>query len=164
MNPEEGQLRSQIMDRFGLRIVMKGLIDKQLKHEAYLRVRKYLANPRQLMLEYNMETMMAQAEIQVARDTLDKVVIPDNITSQVLELIESLKIDSLRAEVSLFEALRAFAALDGRITVKYDDVQAVAPMALRMRRSAFMDKYLSDQFREEEEINNSVNSLFSKIH
>ena len=71
-----------------------------------------------------------------------------------MERIRQLKIDSLRAEVTLFEASRAFAALDGRLEVSSEDIQRIAPMALRMRRSAFIEKYLSEQSVEEEEINN----------
>ena len=68
-----------------------------------------------------------------------------------------LKIDSLRVEVTLFEAARAFAALDGRLEVNIDDLHIIAPMALRMRRSTFIEKYLTEQSLEEEEIRNTVN-------
>src|SRR4030042_2187886 len=154
MNPEEGRLRPQIMDRFGLRIVVKGLSDESERLEAYQRVRAYLANPRQIVLEFTEETKIAQTEIQIARDILPKVKIPEIAADMGLEIIRQLKIDSLRAEVTLFEASRAFAALDGRLEVSSQDIQRIAPMALRMRRSAFIEKYLSEQSIEEEEINN----------
>jgi magnesium chelatase subunit I len=162
MNPEEGRLRPQIMDRFGLRIVVKGLTDTSQRLDAYKRVQAYLTNPRQVMLEYIGETKIAQTEIQMARDILPKVKIPGNVSNLALDLIHQLKIDSLRAEVTIYEAVRAFAALDGRLEVKSEDLHIIAPMALRMRRSSFIEKYLSEQSMEEEEINKIVDSTLLK--
>jgi len=162
MNPEEGRLRPQIMDRFGLRILVIGLEDKDQRLEAYKRVQTYLSNPRQVMLEYDDETRMAQAEVQLARDILPEVKIPESLSNQGLELIRTLKIDSLRAEITLFEAIRAFAALDNRKVVNPEDLKIIAPMALRMRRSEFIEKYLSDQSVEEIEIKNAVSNTLMK--
>jgi magnesium chelatase subunit I len=162
MNPEEGRLRPQIMDRFGLRIVVKGLEDKEQRLEAYKRVRTYLANPRKVMLEYGDETRTAQAEIQLARDLLPEVKIPESLSNQGLELIRSLKIDSLRAEITLFEAIRALTALDNRKEAVPEDLRIIAPMALRMRRSEFIHKYLTDQSVEEKEIIQVVNNTLKK--
>jgi magnesium chelatase subunit I len=159
MNPEEGKLRPQIMDRFGLRVVVRGLDDKEQRLEAYKRVRSWLINPRQLAQQYSDETQIAQAEIQAARDMLPEVAIPEELSGQVLELIRSLNIDSLRAEITLFESARAFAALDNRKTVNRQDIQSIAPMALRLRRSEFMEKYLVNQASEEKEILNAVESI-----
>jgi magnesium chelatase subunit I len=157
MNPEEGRLRPQIMDRFGLRVIVKGLEDTNQRLEVYERVQRYLSNPRQVMLEYRNETNTAQIEVQIARDILPEVKIPEAVSKQGLDLIHSLKIDSLRAEITLFEASRAFAALDNRKVVESEDLQIIAPMALRMRRSAFIEKYFTDQIVEEKEIKNAVN-------
>jgi magnesium chelatase subunit I len=162
MNPEEGRLRPQIMDRFGLRIVVKGLTDTNQRLEAYKRVQAYLANPRQVMLEYIDETKIAQTEVQMARDILNNVKISGNCYNLALDLIHQLKIDSLRAEVTLFEAARAFAALDGRLEVTIEDFQIIAPMALRMRRSTFIEKYMSEQSMEEEEIKKTVDRTLVK--
>jgi magnesium chelatase subunit I len=162
MNPEEGRLRPQIMDRFGLRIIVKGLEDKDQRLEAYKRVQTYLSNPRQVTLEYDNETRLAQAEIQLARDILPEVTIPESLSNQGLELIRALKIDSLRAEITLFEAIRAFAALDNRKEANIEDLRIIAPMALRMRRSEFIEKYLSDQSIEEKEINNAIRNTLIK--
>lgn len=152
MNPEEGRLRPQIMDRFGLRIVARGLEDVQDRLEAYKRVESYLSNPRRIMLDYKDETRLAQAEIQIARELLPEVIVPEDVSRNGLELIRQLKIDSLRAEITLFEAARAFAALDNRKAVSLKDIHTIAAMALRMRRSEFIEKYLSNQSQEEQEI------------
>ena len=73
INPEEGRLRPQIMDRFGLRIVVKGLDDINMRMEAYKKVQAYNSNPRQVILEYSDETSIAQTEVQIARDLLPEV-------------------------------------------------------------------------------------------
>jgi magnesium chelatase subunit I len=156
MNPEEGRLRPQIMDRFGLRVVVQGLEDVNQRLEAYKRVHAYNANPRQVMLEYSDETKKAQNEVQIARDVLREVKIPESVSSHGLNLIQKLKIDSLRAEVTLFEAARAYAALDGRLEVTVEDINKIAPMSLRMRRSEFIRKFISDQSVEEAEIKQTI--------
>jgi magnesium chelatase subunit I len=68
-------------------------------------------------------------------------------------------IDSLRAEISWFEAARAYAAADARDKVTSEDLKAVAPMTLRLRRSLFMAEYFSSQEGEEVEMNSLLNSL-----
>ena len=161
MNPEEGRLRPQIMDRFGLRIVVEGLDDINLRMEAYKRVQAYLTNPRQVMLEYSGETSLAQTEVQIAKDILPEVILPEQVSNLGLDLIRHLNIDSLRAEITLFEACRAFAALDNRKAVSPEDLQTIAPMALRMRRSEFIEKYLTDQSVEEKEIKNAIDDTLT---
>ena len=64
--------------------------------------------------------------------------------------------------MTIYEAVRAFAALDGRLEVKSEDLHIIAPMALRMRRSSFIEKFLSEQSMEEEEINKIVDSTLLK--
>ncbi len=159
MNPEEGRLRPQIMDRFGLRVVVPGLGGEDASEqrlEAYQRVRAYLENPRKVVLQYAEETSLAQSEIQAARQLLPKVKLPDEVTGQGLKWINELQLDSLRAEITLFEAARAYAAMDGRQEVSPDDIRCVAPMALRMRRSKFMEEFFAHQDSEE----NELSSLF----
>jgi magnesium chelatase subunit I len=162
MNPEEGRLRPQIMDRFGLRLVVRGLDDTNQRLEAFKRVQAYLANPRQVMQEYIDETKIAQAEIQIARDILPDVKIPEQVSHHGLDLIQQLNIDSLRAEITLFESCRALAALDNRKEVSLEDLNIIAPMALRMRRSKFIEDYLTDQNEEENEIKKVVHDAREK--
>ena len=77
-------------------------------------------------------------------------------------IVHALQIDSLRAEITLFEAAKAYAAMDGRPEVCINDLRAVTPMAVRMRRSAFMSRYFSDRAQEEEEISNAINETIQK--
>jgi magnesium chelatase subunit I len=152
MNPEEGWLRPQIQDRFGLRVIVKGLHEAEDRLEAYHRVQAYQTNPRQAVLQYSAETTTARMEIQAAKALLPEVVIPEEVAKLGLNIIHSLEIDSLRAELTLFEAGRAYAAAEGRKTVTQDDIYEIAPMALRLRRSQFITQYLSQQKDEDSEI------------
>ena len=162
MNPEEGNLRPQIMDRFGLRVVVHGLEDPQDRMEAYRRARAYRLNPRATVAQYAYETELARNEIQTARNLLEKVDIPNEVLTVGTRIVQQMGVDSLRAEITLFEAARAYAASDGRTTVTLDDLKIVVPLALRLRLSPFMVKYFNEQSKEEEqlkEILKEVNSI-----
>lgn len=142
MNPEEGQLRPQIMDRFGLRVAVQGLTDPALRLEAYRRAQTYHQNPRKMIAAFEHATRIALTEINAARELLPAVEIPDSIAQAGIQVVQSLKIDSLRAEITWFEAARAYAAADGRMQVSLDDLKELAPMVLRLRHSDFMPKYI----------------------
>lgn len=152
MNPEEGRLRPQILDRFGLRIIVRGLNEPAERLDAYNRVRDYLSNPRRVIANFRDETQIAREEILSARERLPKVRLSEAAAQAGLDVIRGLEIDSLRAEITLFEAARAYAAADGRELATVDDLREVAPMALRQRRSAFMVEYFNNQAQEESEI------------
>jgi magnesium chelatase subunit I len=160
MNPEEGRLRPQIQDRFGLRVVVRGLDDIEERLEAYKRVHTYLTNRRYTIEEYQLETDIAKVEIQTAREIMNKVVLPDEVARIGLELINRLKIDSLRAEITLFESARAHAAADARTMVTKDDIQEVALMSLRLRRSGFIADYIEQQQAEDNEILQAQQTAF----
>jgi magnesium chelatase subunit I len=159
MNPEEGKLRPQILDRFGLRVIVRGLDTPAERLEAYRRVRAYLTNPRAMNALYAAETQAALEEIQAARARLPRVVLPERLANQAIRLVQKMGIDSLRAEITWFEAARAYAAADGRERVTASDLRVVAPMALRLRRSAFMTEYFHQQEGEEEEMRRLLSEL-----
>lgn len=161
MNPEEGILRPQIMDRFGLRVIVRGLSSPEGRLEAYRRVHEYLEMPRKIIQRYQSETEMALMEIQNARDILPNVDLQSEIAMLGLKLIEQLKIDSLRAEITLFEAACAYAALDGRTNVLLEDLKSVGLMSLRMRRSKFIEEFSSNQKNEEDEIMTIIENTFN---
>jgi len=160
MNPEEGRLRPQIQDRFGLRVVVRGLSDVGERLEAYQRVRSYLENRRRTVAGFQVETEIARAELQAARNLVHHVTLPEAVAKRGLELINHLKIDSLRAEITLFEAARAYAAADARSSVTQQDLEEVALMALRLRRSEFITNYFDHQQSEDDEIIQAQKLLF----
>ncbi|MCK4801023.1 MAG: ATP-binding protein [Anaerolineales bacterium] len=159
MNPEEGHLRPQIMDRFGLRVVVEGLESKQDRLEAYQRTRAYRESSRAFVAQYASATQLFKEEIQASRETMKDIELPEEVAQTGLELIENLEVDSLRAEITLFEAARAHAAADARDQVTLEDIRAVAPMALRLRRSSFIDQYIADQSSETELLEKAINEL-----
>jgi len=159
MNPEEGRLRPQILDRFGLRVIVHGLEDAAERLEAYRRVQAYLANPRQMAGQFSAEMEAAASEIRSARAQVRNVILPDAIANPAIELVQRMGIDSLRAEITWFESARAYAAADGRNEVTRDDLKTVAPMALRLRRSQFMSEYLKGQLLEEKELSSLLGNF-----
>jgi len=152
MNPEEGRLRPQILDRFGLRVIVRGLEDTDERLEAYRRVNAYLESPRQMIAQFSAEMQAASSEIREARARVNKVKLPDKVANPAIQLVQKLGVDSLRAEITWFEAARAHAAADGRDEVSPDDLKAVAPMTLRLRRSTYMNEYFKGQQGEEKEM------------
>jgi magnesium chelatase subunit I len=162
MNPEEGRLRPQILDRFGLRVIVRGLENIAERLEAYRRVQAYLTNPRQMVGQFSAEMEAAAAEIRNARERVKKVVVPDQVANPAIELVQSLGVDSLRAEITWFESARAFTAADNREEVTMDDLVAVAPMALRLRRSLFMNEYFEGQIGEEKELSHLLAGVGEK--
>ena len=159
MNPEEGRLRPQIMDRFGLRVIVRGLDDAKERLEAYRRVQAYLQAPRQVIGTYSDEMSAVRTELEATRKRLTDVRISDKIAKEAIALIQTLGVDSLRAEITWFEAARAYTAASGRTKVKLSDLHIVAPMALRLRRSTYMDEYFNAQQAEEEELANLLGAF-----
>lgn len=159
MNPEEGRLRPQILDRFGLRVIVRGLESAGDRLEAYRRVQSYLANPRRMIAQFSDEMEAAASEIRAARERARQVVVPDGVAKPAIELVQRMGIDSLRAEITWFESARAYAAADGRGEVTAEDLVAVAPMALRLRRSKFMNEFFKGQVSEEKELSSLLDSF-----
>lgn len=159
MNPEEGRLRPQIMDRFGLRIVVRGLTEPAERLEVYRRVQAYQSSPRRISMQFMDENTVVSEEIQKTRELVPEVELPERIAEHGLNLIGKLRIDSARAEITLFEAARAYTALDGRTKVEIGDLFMVAPMALRMRRSQYMEDFFAGQKNEESELINLLEKV-----
>lgn len=162
MNPEEGNLRPQIMDRFGLRVIVQGLETVEDRWEAYQRVTKHRDNPRSYCSQFTEMTALARDEISAAIQALPRVKLTDEVAQMGIRLIQALKIDSLRAEITLFEAARAYTAADNRLEITQDDLRAVAPMALRMRQSDFISSYIEEKSHEEDEISTLLDLLTEK--
>ncbi|MGD9046661.1 MAG: ATP-binding protein [Anaerolineae bacterium] len=149
MNPEEGELRPQIQDRFGLRVLVDGLEVPEERLEVYRRVRAFREHPHWLIAALAEDTISFGEEIERARDLLGRVEFAPGAEKLALEIIHELEISSHRAEITTLEAARAYAAADGRELAVETDVAAVAPMALRQRRSRFMYEYFQAAKEEE---------------
>ena len=153
MNPEEGVLRPQILDRFGLRVFVGGLSNPEERLKAYQHATAFRADPRAFVKEFLPITQAAQTEIIAARARVKNIQLPNDLAQDSIKAIRSLGIDSLRAEISWFESAKAHAACDDRLEVTREDLRVVAPMCLRLRRSQFMTDYFNHQNLEEQELN-----------
>ena len=152
MNPEEGALRPQIHDRFGLRVLIRGIQEADQRLEIYRRAMAYKTKPYRFVTDWAAETNAAAIEIVEARKRLSSVTFGKDVQAQALQWIEALNIDSHRAEMTLFEAGRAFTAADSRLEVTLEDLQAVAPLALRQRQTDFDMEYFTVQQEENAKI------------
>lgn len=159
MNPEEGRLRPQILDRFGLRVNVRGLMTRDERLEVYRRVSSYRQNPAQFVYQWELETAQVHEEILLARELLKETTLADEAVEVGLDLVRALDIDSHRAEYTLFEAARAHAAADGRDLATLSDVRAVAPLALRQRHSEFMVNFFEAQRQEDDQIRAQIDGL-----
>ncbi|MBK8025988.1 MAG: ATP-binding protein [Chloroflexi bacterium] len=159
MNPEEGRLRPQILDRFGLRVTVRGLTTTDERLEVYRRVRDYRQNPAMFVRQWERVSADTREEIMIAREILQHTTLHDDAIALGLRLVRDLDIDSHRAEYTLFEASRAYAAMDGRDLALPSDVGAVAHMALRQRRSEFMVNFAESQREEDEQIRHHIDRI-----
>jgi magnesium chelatase subunit I len=152
MNPEEGRLRPQIYDRFGLRVLVRGINDPAQRLEIYRRALAYKNRPYKFVSQWAAETTATALEIAEARKRLPQVEFGPGVLNEGLAWVEALKIDSHRAEMTLFEAGRAYAAADSRFEVTLDDLQAIAHLALRQRQTDFVNQYFAAQTKEDNQI------------
>ena len=152
MNPEEGNLRPQIMDRFGLRVVVRGLLEADQRYQAYEQALAYRLNPERLAAIYAQETLFMVEEIVRGREKVAQVTIGPDAKRIGLDLVQQLEVDSMRAEITLFEAARAYAAADDREEVIPADIGAVATIALRLRHSEGLDEFHRAQRSEDEHL------------
>jgi magnesium chelatase subunit I len=152
MNPEEGPLRPQIQDRFGLRVLVDGLQEPKDRLEVYRRVRMFRERPHRLAAAVAEDTISFGEEVERARELLPKVELTSKAEQLALRLVRDLGISSHRAEITTLEAARARAAADGRELATQEDVASLAPMALRHRRSNFIRNYFEVAREETSEI------------
>ena len=163
MNPEEGRLRPQIMDRFGLRVNVRGVTDFSERMEIYRRVQNYKEDPSNFVRSWNKTTTDARDDILKAREKLPNIGLTKEAERFGLTLVQALEIDSHRAEYALFEAARAYAASDNRDEAVIDDLRFVAPLALRERKSDFMSRYFQQAREEDIQIKQQLDKIQSEL-
>ena len=162
MNPEEGKLRPQLMDRFGLRAIVHGLDEPDDRFQVFENAAMYHKDPVRLASIYADATLSLANEIEQARKLLPTVEIGDEAREVGLQLIQSLEIDSSRAEITLFEAARAHAAADERVVVLPVDIEAVAMLSLRQRQSPDIVKFFAEQEAEDGTIQEKLEAELKK--
>jgi len=139
MNPEEGELRPQLLDRFGLSVDVKGDKDTELRMEVVKRRIAFDMDPSGYTKQCQAETDAMREKVTKARENLPKVSADDSIIKAIVTVTTSFGIDGHRADITMMKAAKANAALEGRTEVTKDDIRAVASLVLshRMRRRPF---------------------------
>jgi magnesium chelatase subunit I len=132
-NPEEGELRPQLLDRFGLHASIETEHDIDQRVEIIRRRLAFDDNPLAFIHEWERETIATRERIAGAQARAPYVSLGNEELSMIAGISAELGIDGHRGELVMARASRASAALDGRDSVGADDIRAVAPLALRHR-------------------------------
>ena len=132
-NPEEGELRPQLLDRFGLSVEVRTPGDVPSRIAIVRRRDSYDRDRPAFQQEWATADAEVRAQITAARTLLPGVEVDDAVLEQATRLCMSLGTDGLRAELTLLRAARALAALDGATSVETSHLTRVAPSALRHR-------------------------------
>ena len=142
MNPEEGELRPQLLDRFGLSVEVKGDRDTAKRMEVVRRRMAFDDDPKAYTDGVKADTDAMRDRIVRARQLLPKVAIGDSILASVVSVTTHFGVDGHRADITMMKAAKANAALEGRQDVSKDDIRAVAKLVLshRMRRRPFEEE------------------------
>jgi magnesium chelatase subunit I len=132
-NPEEGELRPQLLDRFGLCVEVVTPQDVQTRVEIVRRRDAFERDGATFVNAWQAENDRYREQIAAARRTLSAVAVPEQVLQQASELCVRLGTDGLRGELTLVRAARALAALEGATVVSPEHLQEAAPSALRHR-------------------------------
>ncbi len=134
MNPEEGELRPQLLDRFGLSVEVAGTGDAAERVEIVRRRLAFDADPAGFRGRFAAEEAELAARVARARERLDDVALDDRMLLLVAQICARLGVDGLRADIVSARTARALAALDGGDAVAEDHVRRAALLALAHRR------------------------------
>lgn len=149
-NPEEGELRPQLLDRFGLHAevttenYLQNRIDIIERREGYDRDREAFCK------KYEADQEQLRKRITRARTSLFKITVERPVLERIAQLCADLKVDGHRGELTIMRAARALAAFEGRRAVTDDHVKRVSAMALRhrLRRDALDETATSEQIEQ----------------
>ncbi|MBP0614008.1 magnesium chelatase ATPase subunit I [Jiella mangrovi] len=135
-NPEEGELRPQLLDRFGLSVEVKTPTDLKTRITVVKRRDAFERDPAGFTATYAAENAAVRDAILAARNRLGGVAVPDETLEKAAQLSIRLGTDGLRGELTLMRAARALAALQGDGAVLWPHLASLAPLALshRLRR------------------------------
>jgi magnesium chelatase subunit D len=151
MNPEEGELRPQLLDRFGLTVEAAAPRDPATRAEVVRRRIAFDADPDGFAARFADEEAAVAASIAAAQDRLAAVAIDDAALEQIAAVCTSFDVDGLRADIVIARAAAAHAAWRGAAEVSREDIRIAAKLALphRRRRNPFDAPGLDDQQLDE---------------
>jgi len=132
-NPEEGELRPQLLDRFGLAVDVETPKELSWRIEVVRRRDAYENNPEAFIEKWQKEDEKIRRRIVAARKRLPQVEVPDEALTRAAQLCMNLGTDGLRGELALVRAARALAAFEGDLEVGDAHLRRMAAPALRHR-------------------------------
>jgi magnesium chelatase subunit D len=134
MNPEEGELRPQLLDRFGLMVEIMGPRDPVIRAEIVRRRLDFEASPEEFAARWSQEQEALRERIVHARRRWPTVVCDDALLAQISELCCRCEVEGLRADIALQKTARALAAWEGAERVSAEHVRTAAQWVLPHRR------------------------------
>ncbi|MDD1778660.1 MAG: VWA domain-containing protein, partial [Candidatus Helarchaeota archaeon] len=133
MNPEEGELRPQILDRLGLTVDVVTVKDFNMRLEILKRVDQFDLNPAKFRDKFQESETALRDRIVKAKQILDNVTIPTKLMEVIVKLCLDLNVETHRGEITILRCAKAIAALAGRTEVNREDVEKAAMLALLHR-------------------------------
>ena len=132
-NPEEGELRPQLLDRFGLHARIITILDVAKRVDIVKRRREFDEDPDAFMKKYSREQQKLQKKIQTAKELLTSVTMDDSVLTDIAKLCMNLGIDGHRGELTITRTAHAHAAFMGETVVTMKHVKEIAGLCLRHR-------------------------------
>ncbi|XP_066358866.1 magnesium-chelatase subunit ChlI, chloroplastic isoform X2 [Miscanthus floridulus] len=132
-NPEEGELRPQLLDRFGMHAQVGTVRDAELRVKIVDERARFDRDPKTFRESYNEEQEKLQQQISSARSNLGAVQIDHDLRVKISKVCSELNVDGLRGDIVTNRAAKALAALKGRDSVTVEDIATVIPNCLRHR-------------------------------
>lgn len=137
MNPEEGELRPQLSDRFSLHITVEGIYDVEQRVEIIKRNLEFNENPTIFLEKWSMEQDELKTKILDARKKLKEITVPTNLLRTVALGCIELHVDGHRPDIATIRAAKALASLSNRKEVTKEDIMQVIVMAVGHRSRGF---------------------------
>ncbi|MDJ1467487.1 putative cobaltochelatase [Cytophagaceae bacterium DM2B3-1] len=134
MNPEEGNLRPQFLDRFGLMVEIEAPRDTTERTEVVRRRIAYDADPAAFITQWQIAQQALQKQLTTARQLLTSVHMPDHLLELISQLCMEMGVVSLRADIVMYKTARTLAALAQRTEVVPEDIRHAAELVLLHRR------------------------------
>ena len=141
MNPEEGELRPQLLDRFPLSVAVESIRSVQDRVEVIKRNMDFEADPEAFYQKWSSTQEELRRKIVDARATLKNINLPDSLLQAVSQACLDLKVDGIRPDIVIAKAAATLAAFENRTEITFDDVIVAAELALshRTREGGFLE-------------------------
>lgn len=141
MNPEEGELRPQLLDRFGLCVEVKGLEDPTLRQQVVRRRLDMERNSEKFNQGYNLVEKELGKKIEAAREKLSQIQLSDEMVETAVHICLTLGVDGHRGDLTVIKTALTLAAWKDKLSVSKEEIIEGAELALphRMRRKPFQD-------------------------